>query len=61
MTLHSKTLIALLTTTSLAFATTAAAQDTGWSGEASLSGSKTTGNTETTDLGLGLNLKKQGL
>jgi len=60
MTLNSKTLVALLTTTALAFATTANAQDDGWSGEASLSGSKTTGNTETTDLGLGLNLKKQG-
>jgi len=31
----------------------------GWSGEASLSGSKTTGNTDTTDLGLGLNLAKE--
>ena len=31
----------------------------GWSGEASLTGSKTTGNTETTDLGLGLKLNKE--
>jgi len=30
----------------------------GWTGEASLTGSKTTGNTETTDLGLGLKLDK---
>lgn len=30
----------------------------GWSGEAALTGSKTTGNTETTDVGLGLNLVK---
>jgi len=32
----------------------------GWTGEASLTGSKTTGNTETTDIGLGLKLAKQG-
>ncbi len=32
----------------------------GWTGEASLTGSKTTGNTETTDLGLGLLLNKEG-
>ncbi len=30
----------------------------GWSGEASLAGAKTTGNTDTTDVGLALNLKK---
>jgi len=59
MTLHKKTLIALLTTTVLGFATTASAQD-GWSGEASLAGSRTTGNTETTDLGLAFNIQKDG-
>lgn len=32
----------------------------GWAGEASLSGSKTTGNTDTTDAGLGLKLAKTG-
>lgn len=32
----------------------------GWTGEASLSGSKTTGNTETTDLGLALAVQKAG-
>lgn len=31
----------------------------GWTGEASLTGSKTTGNTETTDIGLGLKLNKE--
>jgi putative salt-induced outer membrane protein len=31
----------------------------GWSGEASLTGAVTTGNTETTDLGLGLKLAKE--
>lgn len=31
----------------------------GWSGEAALTGSKTTGNTETTDVGLGLDLTKE--
>lgn len=34
--------------------------DNGWSGEASLTGSKTTGNTDTTDIGLGLKAKKEG-
>lgn len=32
----------------------------GWAGEASLTGSKTTGNTDTTDIGLGLKLAKTG-
>lgn len=32
----------------------------GWAGEASLTGSQTTGNTETTDVGLGLKLAKDG-
>ncbi len=58
MKLLSKTCVALLATTALGFATGAAAQD-GWSGEASLAGSKTTGNTETTDLGLALNIQKE--
>lgn len=31
----------------------------GWSGEASLAGSKTSGNTDTTDIGLGLKLQKE--
>jgi putative salt-induced outer membrane protein len=30
----------------------------GWTGEAALTGSRTTGNTDTTDVGLGLNLEK---
>ena len=39
---------------------TAQAQITeGWTGEASLTGSKTTGNTDTTDIGLGLKLNKE--
>jgi len=59
MTLRTKTLVALLTTTVLGFATTASAQD-GWAGEASLAGSRTTGNTETTDLGLAFNIQKDG-
>lgn len=36
------------------------AQSSDWTGEASLTGSKTTGNTETTDLGLGLKVQKDG-
>lgn len=32
----------------------------GWAGEASLTGSKTTGNTDTTDIGFGLKLAKTG-
>lgn len=59
MTFTSKTLMAVLATSALTFGTSAVAQDSGWSGEASLTGSKTTGNTETTDLGLGLKLKKE--
>ena len=39
---------------------TANAQITeGWTGEASLAGSKTSGNTDTTDIGLGLKLQKE--
>jgi len=44
----------------VATAGTAQAQITeGWSGEASLTGSKTTGNTDTTDIGLGLKAQKE--
>jgi len=57
MTKLGLTAIALL----LASTSPAAAQITeGWTGEASLTGSKTTGNTETTDIGLGLKLNKEG-
>lgn len=52
--------VALLATSALAMAAPAMAQDDGWSGEASASGSRTTGNTDTTDLGLALNLQKAG-
>jgi len=53
----TKTLTAAAALTAL-LATPAYAQFDGWAGEASLSGSRTTGNTETTDLGLALNLAK---
>lgn len=43
----------------LAFSSSAFAQTDGWTGEASVSGSKTTGNTETTDAGAGIKLQKQ--
>lgn len=63
MNITTKTCAALLASTALLAAAPASAQSTGvlagWSGEASLSGSKTTGNTDTTDLGLGLNLQKE--
>ena len=53
----------LLTICALAFSTSAQAQfgnlNSGWSGEGSLSGSVTTGNTDTTDVGLGLKLEKE--
>ena len=52
-TIISASIIALLTP-----AMASAGFVEGWSGEASLTGSKTTGNTETTDLGLGLKLNK---
>ena len=47
--------------TLMALSTPAFAQDaaSGWSGEGSASASSTTGNTETTDFGLGLNLAKE--
>lgn len=35
------------------------AEDTGWSGEASLAGSRTSGNTETTDIGAAIKLAKK--
>jgi len=47
---------------SAAFVGNSVAQDAddGWSGEASLAGGKTSGNTDTEDLSLGLKLAKQG-
>lgn len=42
-----------------AFSAPALADDNGWTGEASLTGSKTTGNTDTTDAGVSLKLEKQ--
>lgn len=51
--LISASLLALMTSS----AALAGPMD-GWAGEASLTGSKTTGNTETTDIGLALNLAK---
>ncbi len=63
MKLTTKTLAGLLATSSMMVASPAFAQSSGmlagWSGEASLAGSKTTGNTDTTDIGLGLNLAKE--
>jgi len=50
--------ILLSTALSFSMVSVAAAQD-GWSGEASLSGSNTTGNTETTDVGGAIKLKKE--
>ena len=49
--------VAFLATAILSIAAPAIAQD-GWTGEASLSGSRTTGNTDTTDLGLALKLER---
>ncbi|MGJ8564241.1 MAG: DUF481 domain-containing protein [Alphaproteobacteria bacterium] len=43
----------------LSLTSTAFADDSGWSGEASLAGSKTTGNTKTTDIGAAVKLKKE--
>lgn len=55
--------ILLASAIALAFSAPAFAQSGllgGWTGEASLTGSKTTGNTDTQDLGLGLKLNKAG-
>jgi putative salt-induced outer membrane protein len=50
------------TVASALLAAPAFAQDDpkGWTGEASLTGSQTTGNTDTTDVGLGLQLENEG-
>ena len=50
--------LALAAALSIAFSTQSVAQE-GWSGEASLAGGKTTGNTDTEDLGLGLKVAKE--
>ncbi len=50
--------LALAALAVFAFQSNALAQD-GWAGEASLTASNTTGNTETTDVGLGLKLAKE--
>ena len=49
--------ILMVSTLGLSITTSANVFD-GWSGEAALTGSKTTGNTDTTDVGLGLDLIK---
>jgi putative salt-induced outer membrane protein len=58
-----KTFAILLASTATMTAAPAHAQTAGllagWSGEASASGARTTGNTDTTDLGLALNLQKE--
>jgi len=53
MKMKTKFLSAALASTALMTASTAIAQDApaGWTGEASLTGSQTTGNTDTTDVG----------
>ncbi len=54
--------LSIATAISLAFAGTSFAQTgmlDGWTGEASLTGGKTTGNTETEDLSLGLKVEKE--
>lgn len=60
MRLFTKTLATTAAALALLAAAPAFAQDNGWSGEASLAGSKTTGNTETTDIGLAFNIRKDG-
>ena len=69
MKITTKTLAGLLASTGMMVATPAFAQSgdglfgdgilTGWAGEASLSGARTTGNTDTTDVGLAIRLKKE--
>lgn len=58
MTQFLKTTLLAAAMTTLAAAPAFAGVADGWTGEAALTGSKTTGNTETTDVGLGLNLVK---
>ena len=74
MKLTTKLIAGLLATTSLIAGSPAFAQDdvvdlgdglfgnsftSGWNGEASLAGSKTTGNTDTTDIGVAIKLQKE--
>lgn len=59
MKFYTKTVCTLIATTALSVATSASAQVAGWSGEASLTGSQTSGNTDTTDVGFALKLKKE--
>ncbi len=54
-----RTLIIACGMLSLPISAHASSFSSGWSGEASLSGSVTTGNTETTDVGLALHLGKE--
>ncbi|MEN0078940.1 MAG: DUF481 domain-containing protein [Pseudomonadota bacterium] len=49
----------VLTAATLAIAAPAAAQNAAWTGEGAFNAGVTSGNTETTDLGLGLNLERQ--
>ncbi len=51
--------ITLTALTLTVLSSTAMAGENGWTGEAALTGSKTTGNTETTNAGLGVKLEKQ--
>lgn len=51
-------LILLATSTLISLNAHAGSFSEGWGGEASLAGSKTSGNTDTTDIGLALHLKK---
>ena len=64
MTLKTKILCAAVSSAALMAASPVWAQDTGgllsgWTGEAALTGSQTTGNTDTTDVGLAVNLQKE--
>ena len=59
MKFHAKIVCTLIATTALTVSTSASAQVAGWSGEAALTGSQTSGNTDTTDVGFALKIKKE--
>jgi len=57
--IHPLSIIALASTAMLAGNAAVAQENDGWSGEAAFSAGYTTGNTETTDLGLGIDVARE--
>ncbi len=56
---HSSLVVSLASVAMLAGQTAVAQESNGWSGEAAFSAGSTTGNTDTTDLGLGIDVARE--